>query len=204
MSDTLFREKAPVIMRRLVGEPHFGFGELDAAAILGNIGGETGGFVHMQEIKPVVAGSAGGFGWCQWTGPRRRAFFAWCGQKKLDPRSDEANYSFLIRELLTTEERAVGKVKAAKGLDAKVVAFERAFERAGIPHHAARQRWAEKALAAYRASPAPAKPEPVPSPAPTPETPPSAKPLPIPAANPWAMLAQAIAAILKSIFRTKK
>ncbi len=45
------------------------------------------------------------------------------------------------------------------------------------------------------ALPAPAKPKPAPSPAPTPETPP---------VSPWAMLAQAIIAILKSLFGTRK
>jgi hypothetical protein len=156
----LFRKKAPPIMRKLMRD--FPWSELDAAAVLGNIGGETGGFVHMQEIKPLVAGSAGGFGFCQWTGPRRRAFMAWAASKGLKPESDEANYGFLVHELRTSESRTVDAVRrAGAGLEekaalaAKVVAFERTFERAGIPHHASRIRWAERAIAEYRKAPLP-------------------------------------------------
>jgi hypothetical protein len=156
----LFRKKAPPIMRKLMRD--FPWSELDAAAVLGNIGGETGGFVHMQEITPLVKGSAGGWGWNQWTGPRRRAFMAWAASKGLKPESDAANYGFLVHELRTTEARTVQAVKrAGAGLEeaaalaAKVVAFERTFERAGIPHHESRIRWATRALAEHRRAPAP-------------------------------------------------
>jgi hypothetical protein len=75
MSDAMFRQKAPAIMADLMRD----FPPLDplgAAAILGNIGHECDGFRHLQEIHPVAG--RGGLGWCQWTGPRRRAFEAWC------------------------------------------------------------------------------------------------------------------------------
>ena len=45
-----------------------------AAGIAGNLAHETGGFKHMQEIQPMIPGSRGGYGFAQWTGPRRRAF----------------------------------------------------------------------------------------------------------------------------------
>src|SRR3712207_1212109 len=96
------RLKAPGIMRRLKAES-FGFETDDAAAILGNIGGETRGFRSHQEISPLVKGSRGGVSWCQWTGPRRREFEAWCQRKGLAESSDEAAYSFLVRELMSTE-----------------------------------------------------------------------------------------------------
>jgi len=150
-STALFRQKAPGIMRQLIAE--FGLTEEDAAAILGNIGAECGGFTKLQEVKPLVPGSRGGWGWCQWTGPRRKAFERWVAEKGYDPSSDKANYGFLVLELRTSEASAIPAVKRAKTLRDKVIAFERNFERAGIPHYDSRVRWAERALAAYRGKP---------------------------------------------------
>lgn len=173
MVDTsLFRAKAPVYMRKLMAEP-FGFSVDDATAVFGNIGHECAGFTLMQEVKPTVPGSAGGYGWAQWTGPRRREFEAWCKRKGWAPASDEANYSFLIRELMTTEKGAVLAVKEAIGLRNKVEAFEQAYERAGVKHYDSRMKWAEIAHAAYFA----AKPEAAPSAPPVKERPSMAGPL---------------------------
>lgn len=145
----LFARKAPAIMRDLLAD--FPAWDVDdVAAVLGNIGGETGGFRLMQEEKPLVKGSRGGFGWCQWTGPRRRAFEAWCAQQGLHVASDEANYGYLVRELRGTESKAIAAVARAGDLAAKVVAFERSFERAGIPHHDSRIKWAKLALRSYQ------------------------------------------------------
>lgn len=71
-----------------------------AAGLVGNLGYESAGFTALQEIKPLVPGSAGGYGWAQWTGPRRREFERWCAERGLAPASDEANYGFLLFELL--------------------------------------------------------------------------------------------------------
>lgn len=159
MSDKLFRKKAPVVMRGLMREFH-ALKPDDAAAVLGNIGGESGGFTIMQEQKPTVAGSRGGYGWCQWTGPRRRAFEAWCAAQGMDISSDEANFGYLCHELRTTEKGALPAVIRANGLANKVMAFERGFERAGIPHYEGRIKWAQIALAMYEAT-QPAKPQPL-------------------------------------------
>jgi hypothetical protein len=59
----LFRRKAPDTMLKLMAD--FDLDAPDAAAILGNIGHECGGFHLMQEVKPAVEASRGGFGWCQ-------------------------------------------------------------------------------------------------------------------------------------------
>lgn len=168
MSNDLFRRKAPVVMGWLLRD--FALDIEDAAAILGNIGGETGGFKLMQEVKPVVAGSRGGYGWCQWTGPRRRAFERWCSEQKLAVDSDAANYGFLCHELRTSEKRALPALKQAEDVAAKVIAFERAFERAGIPHHDSRIRWAKIALDAYQDTN-------VPLPRPQPDIEPDAEPV---------------------------
>lgn len=174
MSYTLFREKAPGIMRDLMRD--FDLDVEEAAAILGNLGHESGGFRFLQEKKPLVPGSRGGWGWAQWTASRRRAFEAWVAARNLDPSSDEANYGFLVEELRGSERKAIPAVKAAVGLRAKVEAFERAFERAGIKHYPARVRYAQEALAAYDGRP-------VAAPSPNKPRAPAAPRLPVPADN---------------------
>lgn len=68
-----------------------------AAGIVGNLGFESDGLQAIQERG--VAAPRGGFGWAQWTGPRRRAFELWCAKEGLDQHSDEAQYGFLLEEL---------------------------------------------------------------------------------------------------------
>lgn len=145
---TLFTDKAPWIINLLRAD--FGLTAEEGAAIVGNIGHESGGFKYFQEIHPTVPGSKGGFGWCQWTGPRRVAFEAYCKRNHLDPMSDRANYGFLFVELTTTEKAAIPALKAAIGLEQKVAAFERKFERAGVINMPSRMRYANQAIAAWK------------------------------------------------------
>lgn len=146
---SLFTEKAPRIMRLFMQD--FSLSDESAAAILGNIGHECGGFQLMQELKPTVKGSRGGYGWVQWTGPRRRAYEAYCARAKLNPASDEANYAYMFVELTSTEKGAITALKNAVGLPAKVKAFENSYERAGVKHYPSRIKYAEQALAAFKA-----------------------------------------------------
>lgn len=164
-----FRATAPAYMRKLVAD----FPTLDlqdAAAIFGNLGHESLGFTKLQEISPTVKGSRGGYGWAQWTGPRRRAFEVWCKKHGKDPAADATNYAYLFLELKGlegTESGAVGKVSAAVGLEAKVKAFEQAYLRAGVKHYDSRLAWARIAADAVRASePAPSPPATTPKPVP--------------------------------------
>ena len=121
----------------------------DIAAIIGNGAHESGGFKTLQEIRPTVSGSQGGYGYFQWTGPRRRAFMAWCRQEGLEPDSYAANSGFLIFELQTSQAAAIPRTRKAKTLDEKVEAFELAFERAGVKHYDSRKKWARRALEAF-------------------------------------------------------
>ena len=61
-------------MRRLMHD--LSVSEVQAAAMLGNIGWECGGFKALQEVKPRMGGT-GGLGWCQWTAARRTSFVNW-------------------------------------------------------------------------------------------------------------------------------
>lgn len=156
-TDTLFITMAPAIMRMLMRD-FAPFLAEDAAAVLGNLGHESGGFRFLQEKKPLVPGSRGGWGWAQWTGPRRKAFEAFISAHGFDPASADANYGFLRQELQTTEKAAIPAVRKARTLEAKVKAFELAFERASpkYKHYDSRVVWAKKALAALAAKPQPA------------------------------------------------
>jgi hypothetical protein len=143
----LFRSKAPWIMTLLMRD--FKLQLDDAAAILGNLGHESGGFASLQEKQPTVPSSRGGFGWAQWTGPRRRDFEAYCKRANLNPAGDQANYGFLFSELKGPYRAALGKLQAAKGLANKVKAFELVYEAAGVKHYDSRNQWAAIALDAW-------------------------------------------------------
>ncbi len=143
----LFIAKAPGIMSDLKRD--FAFSTIQAAAILGNLGHECNGFQSMQEIHPVAG--RGGYGWSQWTGPRRRAFEAWCDDQRLDINSDVANYGFLKHELLGTHAYARRALLLETDLVRAVRVFERKFLVAGVPHYPSRERYAEIALEAYKA-----------------------------------------------------
>ena len=172
----LFRTKAVWITHRLLKDIP-AWHEIDCFACIGNLGHECGGFAVMQEIGQTPPN--GGWGWSQWTGPRRRAFEAWCKAQNLDPASDEANYGYLLVELKGSEAGVVQAVARVDGLYSKVVAFEANFERAGVKNYASRYDYATQAQQAWsetnQAAPTPA---PAPSPAPTPPVPPAPVPEP--------------------------
>ena len=119
----------------------------DASAVFGNLAYECVGFEIYQEIKPIIPGSRGGWGWAMWTGPRRKSFEAYCKRNNLDLSSDRANYGWLFTELTTTsEKKALPAVTHAVGLNNKVIAFEKAFLRAHANHknYTQRQVWARR------------------------------------------------------------
>jgi hypothetical protein len=145
-----FRSKAPKLIAQLLGD--FPIHAEDGFAIAGNGGGESLGFSDLTEDNPTVKGSRGGYGWFQWTGPRRKAFEAYCARNKLDPASDEANYAWLFLELKGSEAKAISAILRADGQPAKVVAFERAFLRAGKPNYPNRLEWTRQAEKAWAES----------------------------------------------------
>ncbi len=141
---TTFTQKAPGIISRLMAD--FNITREQAAGVLGNLGHESGGLNKLQEQNPTVPGSRGGYGWAQWTGPRRRAFEKWAADKGLDVSSDEANYGFLKHELETTHKGAITALKKTSTVEDATTEFERTYEQAGIKHYPSRFKWAQKAL----------------------------------------------------------
>lgn len=149
MDYDFFNKWAPIFMERLMKD--FNLNVLEAAAVIGNAGHESGGFKSLQEKKPLVPGSRGGYGIMQWTGPRRRQYESYCERNDLDPADMESNYKFLFVELMGPEGRVIKRLKDVKTLDQKVEIFMKTFLRPGIPHLNSRKVWARRAIDAFNA-----------------------------------------------------
>ena len=105
----------------------------------------------MQERAPAVPGSRGGYGWAQWTGPRRLAFEAWGSTPGLDAASDEANYGFLCAELRSAQKETIAALKKCASVAASTWSVGQTYERPGgttateLPGYAARVDYARRA-----------------------------------------------------------
>lgn len=112
----------------------------DAFAIVGNGAHESNGFADFHQI----GGTA--IGWWQWDGARGEQFREYASRLAIDITSPAASMGFLILELKTTQREALAYMREAGHLYAKVVAFERYFERAGKPEMADRYAWTQKVM----------------------------------------------------------
>lgn len=125
------------IGRRLLGDLQevFGLTREQAAGFVGNLAHETGDFKFLQEIEPLVPGSRGGYGFAQWTGPRRENFEAWSKENNLDPSSYEANLGFLVHEINNTPEgRFLGELRGAETAEEAARIVSEGYLRPGIPN----------------------------------------------------------------------
>ena len=147
----LFRQKAPVVMRRLMHD--LSVSEVQAAAMLGNIGWECGGFKALQEVKPRMGG-IGGLGWCQWTAARRTSFVNWLKDNGWGDnyRDDEANYGYLLYELRGPQKPSLNAVKGTSMVESATKTFMDIFERPNAKYAALDNRigLARIALQEYR------------------------------------------------------
>lgn len=144
-----FDSKAPQIMDRLMKD--FDLSPEHAAIIVGNLGHESGGFTALQEKNPLIPGSRGGWGWAQWTGPRRKQFEKFAKDNGLDPSSDEANYAFLKHELSTNYKGSLDALKSSNASDPNaMIEFERTYEGAGIKHYDSRFSYANRSLEQWK------------------------------------------------------
>lgn len=116
-----------------------------AAGITGNLQAESG-IRAVQEGHPISG--RGGFGWAQWTGPRRVAFERYAKENNLDPKSDEANYGFLKKELQSPEYagmlKQLGALKGPNAAREAAALFERLFERPKVSNAGVRGKYAEQ------------------------------------------------------------
>lgn len=145
---TIFTDKAKVYVPRL--QKDLSITEIQACGIFGNLGAETGGFTALQEIKPTVAGSRGGYGWMQWTGPRRKKYEAWCKTNGLSPASDESNYKYLVHETMTDEVHSLVQLRKTTTLESATETFMKQNLRPGIPNLAGRINYAKQAQLAVQ------------------------------------------------------
>ena len=145
-----FEERGGWLTRQLA--QLFGLQLFQAAGFVGNPGYESGGFKTLQEIAPAVEGSRGGYGWPQWTGPRRRAFEAWAAAHDLKPSSDEANYGFMVEELRRGYPVMLNRLRETKTIEDAVFLVGRIYEAPGgttethLPGFAERLHYAQRAL----------------------------------------------------------
>jgi hypothetical protein len=143
-----FDDMAPSLMGKLMTD--FQLNDIQAAGILGNLGHESAGFTAFHEFGQPEG--KGGYGWAQWTGPRREDFFRWCDGQNLDRMSDAASEGFLWHELRTSEKATIPALQNATSLVDAVRIFQEKFERAGIVHYESRENWAQRALDAFNRS----------------------------------------------------
>lgn len=144
----IFEDKVRKYNERL--KKDFLINDTQACGIWGNLGTETGGFTALQEKNPIIKGSRGGYGWMQWTGPRRKKYEAWCKTNGLNPADDETNYQYLVHETLTDEWKSIQQVRKTTTLEAATETFCKLNLRPGIVHMDNRMRWARRAKDALK------------------------------------------------------
>lgn len=118
---------------------------VQVAGILGNLAHECGDFCQLQQIgcRPP----RGGYGWPQWTGPRRRQYEGYCHVHGLSPAADEANYAYLSVELHGAYRSVIAALQRCTTVDSAATTWERRFEAAGSPMMSSRIAKARQALA---------------------------------------------------------
>lgn len=98
---------------------------------------ESGLRPGVNEAKPTVAGSRGGYGLYQLTGPRRVAFENWAAQSGR-PTDDQAQFDFLAMELQGPERAAAEKIMATRDRNEAAGAIAQYFLRPREDHLARR------------------------------------------------------------------
>lgn len=143
-----YKVKAVWLMGKLI--PAFQLKDFQAAGICGN-GYQESMLTAELENDGIVTSPTRGIGFFQWTGPRHRAFMAWCSAAKLDWKSDDAEYGFLRHELMTDYVHIPERMRATKTLTEATEVFEKYYEAAGVVQMQHRITGAEIALDAWRA-----------------------------------------------------
>jgi hypothetical protein len=141
--------------------------DFQAAGHVGGYGYESGEFKHLHEIGQPD--NQGGYGWAQWTGSRRIAFFNWCDANGLDWHSDEANYGYTVYDLTHGYKNYLAGLKKTKTLEDATHLAHREYETpsdvldGSERSYPARLRYARRALIGAGVQPTPG-PTPTPGP----------------------------------------
>jgi len=137
-----------------------GMSDVQAAATVGHLLVETGGFKHMEELAPNVHGTKG-YGHLQWTDPspgrgRRTDFMNYTQSRNLDPQSFEANSDFLVHEMTTNFNQSWTGGGSFEGLqqqgtlEGASAYLQNNFIRPGVPHTDRRLAEGRSVLEAWR------------------------------------------------------
>jgi hypothetical protein len=128
----MFSQNAPRLMNDLMKDHNLN--KEQAAAIAGWWGGESNLDPTINEKKPLVAGSRGGFGMAQWTGARRRQLEAFAQKNNMPVGSYEAQMAFFKHEVSTNPQfaRIMENVRKSRNTDEAVRAFQ-VFQTGGDP-----------------------------------------------------------------------
>lgn len=121
-----------------------------------NMEDESGFQSDVNERNPTVAGSRGGFGLYQLTGPRRRQYEDFAKQRGIDPGDPDAQMDFMMWELDNTEKSARQKIWGAQSAGEAGAAIVNSFLRPAQEHR-------EKRASKYLGGPAIHRPEPRPN-----------------------------------------
>jgi len=104
----------------------YGLSRDQAVGAVGVMGYESGHFQTMQEVGRSGTGS--GWGYAQWTGPRRTNFENYVKSNGLDPSSYEANVGFLDHELEGPYSHAIDNLKKAENVEDSAKSWLHNFE----------------------------------------------------------------------------
>lgn len=116
-----------------------GLPEHVADAFVLNFQDESGLNPGINEISPTVAGSRGGFGLAQWTGPRRVALEQAAMRRGVDPSDTDLQLDFLVDELGGSESRAGRSILGAPDTGSAAAAIVNDFLRPAEEHRRRRE-----------------------------------------------------------------
>ncbi len=105
-----------------------------AQGMVANMIAESGLNPGVNEINPTVAGSRGGYGLNQWTGPRRRQYEAFAAQNGADPADPNTQLDFTLWEFNNTEKGAWNALQGAPDAATAARIYSEKFLRPGIPN----------------------------------------------------------------------
>lgn len=120
--------------RIILGLMQRGLPQHVAVGIAGNMAVESRFDPGINEISPLVAGSRGGFGLNQWTGPRRRAFEAYAQERGMPLDDIDLQLDYTLQELQTTERGAFERLMQTGNAAEAARVYSDKFLRPGIPH----------------------------------------------------------------------
>ena len=115
-----------------------------AQGIAANMMAESGLNPGVNEKNPLVAGSRGGYGLNQWTGPRRVQYEQFAASRGASPDDPNTQLDFTVWELQNTEKSAGAALMNAPDAVTAARIYSNQYLRPGIPHMDQRMAYAQQ------------------------------------------------------------